>query len=243
MRVEETVMATYRNASDLGAWMLKSLRNALLSQGQDGRTNWPTVTLQDVALGKNGIVDGPFGSNLKTIHFRDHGHPVIASSMFTDGRFEPTLDEYRYVDDAKFEQLIRNRVHGGDIVVVLIGVNCGTSAVLPDDHPPGVITQNCLKISVNPSVCSREYLLAALRWLKETGRLERLVTSTQQRALSLGRLRMQQIPLPPRAEQQRITDTLRELEAANDALRVRESQLRQIRLQHQSQISPAGDAG
>jgi type I restriction enzyme S subunit len=213
------------DAANIAHQLSSAARNKLLIRQADDSASWSHPTLEDIALGKYGIVDGPFGSNLKTIHFRESGHPVISSSMFTRGRFEAEPTDYRFVDDEKFAELRRNRAHPGDILVVLIGVNCGVAAVLPEDHPPSVITQNCLKITVNPDVCLRDYLLIALQWLKETGRLERLVTSTQQRALSLGRLRQQRIPLPPRGEQQRIICAVEEVEQAERSIRHREAHL------------------
>jgi type I restriction enzyme S subunit len=186
------------------------------------------VTLEDVACGRYGMVDGPFGSNLKSVHFRESGHPVISSSMFSGGTFAPSPSDYKYVDDEKFEQLARNRVVGGDILVVLIGFNCGTVAALPEIHLPGVITQNCLKITVNKAIARRDFVIEALRWLKESGRTERLVTTTQQRALSLGRLRRAMIPLPPVDTQDSFLDTMRNLEWAREASSTRERQLRSM---------------
>jgi type I restriction enzyme S subunit len=56
-----------------------------------------SVTPQNV---KNGIVDGPFGSNLKTIHYRTSGIPIITSGYVTDGKF--MAEKYLYVDRANF---------------------------------------------------------------------------------------------------------------------------------------------
>ena len=46
---------------------------------------------------KRAIVDGPFGSNLKIIHYRKSGVPIITSGYVTDGAFK--ADEYLYVDE------------------------------------------------------------------------------------------------------------------------------------------------
>lgn len=184
------------------------------------------ASLQSIALGKYGMVDGPFGSNLKSVHFRSSGHPVISSSMFSTGKFSPGEDDYRFVDSEKFAQLARNRAVGGDILIVLIGFNCGTAAILPDDHEPGVITQNCLKITVDPHIARRDFVLETIRWLKDTGRLERLVTTTQQRALSLGRLRTANIPLPSLDVQDEITCNLREIDEVAHCASVRGNELR-----------------
>src|SRR3989338_473926 len=48
------------------------------------------------------IVDGPFGSNLKTIHYRKSGIPIITSGYVTEGIFR--AGDYLYVDAEKFKQ-------------------------------------------------------------------------------------------------------------------------------------------
>jgi type I restriction enzyme S subunit len=73
------------------------------------------------------IVDGPFGSNLKTIHYRKSGIPIITSGFVTDGKFYAS--EYIYVDLEKFRQEKRSAVKGGDIVMAKIGERCGASAI------------------------------------------------------------------------------------------------------------------
>jgi len=222
LRALDRTRQRYRDLASAAERALVATRGSLLDAA------WRSSTrshLERVAKGQYGIVDGPFGSNLKSVHFRDRGHPVISSSMFSSGKFSPSIGDYKYVDSEKFEQLRRNRAVAGDILVVLIGFNCGTVAVLPDDHAPGVITQNCLKITVDEGIARRDFVVEALRWLKESGRAERLVTTTQQRALSLGRLRKAEIPLPSLDVQDSVLDTLRELDRGRQNAAEREAGL------------------
>ena len=95
---------------------------------------------------KNGIVDGPFGSNLKTIHYRTAGIPIVTSGYVTDGRFH--AEKYLYVDREKFIEEKRSAVQPGDIVMAKIGERCGASAILPLTHEIGILSGNALKISV-----------------------------------------------------------------------------------------------
>ena len=79
-----------------------------------------SVTHQGI---RNGIVDGPFGSNLKTIHYRKSGVPIVTSGYVTDGNFY--ADSYLYVDPEKFRAEKRSAVSPGDIVMAKIGARCG----------------------------------------------------------------------------------------------------------------------
>ena len=109
---------------------------------------------------RNGIVDGPFGSNLKTIHYRKTGIPIVTSGYVTDGRFY--ADSYLYVDKQKFEEEKRSAVKPGDIVMAKIGARCGASAILPNEHPIGILSGNALKISVDTLRHSTFYIWQTL---------------------------------------------------------------------------------
>ena len=66
--------------------------------------DWFIIAIENIVpIGqKYGIVDGPFGSNLKTIHYRESGVPIITSGYVTDGRF--LADNYIFVEPEKFRQ-------------------------------------------------------------------------------------------------------------------------------------------
>src|SRR3989304_630645 len=121
-------------------------------------TEWEVEKLESVTPknAKFGIVDGPFGSNLKTIHYRKSGIPIITSGYVTEGRFEAI--EYLYVDQEKFNQEKRSTVRPGDIVMAKIGARCGASAILPESHQTGILSGNALKITVDESRHSTFYV-------------------------------------------------------------------------------------
>ena len=93
--------------------------------------SWKVKKLQELTSGKFGIVDGPFGSNLKTEHYRSSGVPVIQSGFVTSGKF---AKNYIYVDYSKFKAEIRSAVNGGDIVMAKIGAQANECAVMPKIH-------------------------------------------------------------------------------------------------------------
>lgn len=191
----------YEVAIHEGQGVTTSLRNYLMSTKTIDRKDY---SLESLSIGRYGIVDGPFGSNLTRRHFRATGHPIIKSSFIVSGMFAADRDKYDYVDDDTYNKLRRNQVYPGDILVALIGANCGASAILPHDHKPGIISQNCLKITVNQDLCSQKYMLQHLKWLNESGRLVSHISSTAQPALSLGRMRGIPIALPNLITQSKI---------------------------------------
>jgi type I restriction enzyme S subunit len=166
---------------------------------------------------RNAIVDGPFGSNLKTIHYRTSGIPIITSGYVTDGVFR--ADKYLYVDRAKFLEERRSAVQPGDIVMAKIGERCGASAILPDTHETGILSGNALKISIDESRHSTSYVWHVLWYLHISGQLDVLRTVGAQPALSMANLKRYRLPVPStKTEQGAIGMALNDMDALLDGL-------------------------
>ncbi|MGC6532074.1 MAG: restriction endonuclease subunit S [Flavobacteriales bacterium] len=155
---------------------------------------------------KYAMVDGPFGSNLKSIHYRSEGIPIFQSGFVTTGKFK--AGKYLFVDEAKFQEQNRSAAKGGDILMAKIGVNAGACAIIPQNHPVGILAGNSLKITPDDSKCRTEYLNIFLQRHKELGRFDRIASATAQPALSLRSLRKLLIAVPPLPEQKKIAQIL-----------------------------------
>lgn len=169
---------------------------------------WPMEPLNSVTPSdkKYGIVDGPFGSNLKTIHYRNTGVPIITSGYVTDGVFN--AHNYLYVEVELYNKEKRSSVSGGDIIMAKIGARCGASAIMPRDHETGILSGNALKISVDEKQHSTYYVWSWLWKLHQSGKMELLKTVGAQPAISISNLKKYEIPLPPVKEQQKIAEIL-----------------------------------
>ncbi len=157
---------------------------------------------------KYGIVDGPFGSNLKTIHYKKKGIPIITSGYVTDGCFY--AENYIYVDLEKFQQEKRSAVVGGDIVMAKIGANCGASAIFPKKHETGILSGNALKITIDENKHSTYFIWQILWNLYKTNKIEELRTVGAQPAISMANLKKYLIPIPSIKEQKEISKALRD---------------------------------
>lgn len=167
---------------------------------------WEVGTISNFASKeKNAIVDGPFGSNLKTEHYRESGRPVIQSGFVTSNQF--IADKYLYVEESKFRSEKRSIVKGGDIVMAKIGAQCGKCAIMPIDHPHGILAGNSLKIKVSKNNSS-QYLEALLHYYYDIGRLFLIISTTAQPAVSMSSLKNMLIPRPSEVEQHRIASIL-----------------------------------
>ena len=175
------------------------------------------VTLNDVAAPvQNAIVDGPFGSNLKLVDYVPEGVPVLQGKNITGDMFR--WFDVRFISSRKAEELKRNSVQIGDILIVKIG-SIGYSAILDDlnGFDYAIIPANLAKVTPNLSNVDHRYLH---RWLTSTAASDYLVgvaSKTAQPALSLTKIKSLPVPLPPLAEQKRIAGIL----DAADALRAK----------------------
>lgn len=156
------------------------------------------------------IVDGPFGSNLKLEHYRTSGIPVIQSGFVTSNKF--FAKEYVYVDENKFREEIRSKVEPGDIVMAKIGAACGTCALLPLDHPIGILAGNSLKISI-ASDCSSKFYEIILHEAYNSGRFDSIILTTAQPAVNMASLKKLQFIKPLFEEQTAIANRISSIDS------------------------------
>ena len=166
--------------------------------------SWPIVTLNDIAIN---IVDGPFGSSLKTSDYVDEGVPVLQGKNITGNRFK--FFDVRYITEKKAESIKRSTVKVGDHLLVKIG-SIGYSAIIDDlyGHDFAIIPANLAKITPNKEVIDSRYLHHYLTSDSAIRYFQKIASKTAQPALSLSKIKSLEIPLPPLAEQRRIASIL-----------------------------------
>ena len=84
---------------------------------------WKSVKIQDVVITpKQDIVDGPFGSNLKSSEYVDHGIPIIRIQNIDRNHF--INKNIHYVTKEKSEQLNRHSFSKNDVVITKLRKAC-----------------------------------------------------------------------------------------------------------------------
>ena len=163
---------------------------------------WVEIALKQVVPQdeKYGIVDGPFGSNLKTIHYKKEGIPIITSGYVTDGYF--LAKDYTYVTPEKFKKEKRSSVKGGDIVMAKIGARCGASAIMPFNHQKGILSGNALKITVDENRFSTNFIWQQLWFHHQSKKLNTIKKIGAQPAISISNLKEYCLVIPKHPEEQ-----------------------------------------
>ena len=171
----------------------------------------------------NAFVDGPFGSNLKSIHFVHNGDVFVIESEFAT-RGKLNIDNLKTTTSEHFETIQRSEVKAGDIVIAKIGAYFGLSNILPQLPKPAVVSGNSMKLTVNRETCFNRFIHYQLLKLKWSGSIDLLAGTTAQPALSLGGMNALKLALPKLEEQIDITTFLdmeaRRIEELSQRIRV-----------------------
>ncbi|EJG0043336.1 restriction endonuclease subunit S [Vibrio parahaemolyticus] len=116
------------------------------------------TTLGEIALGSNGAVDGPFGSNLKASSYTESGIPVIRGSNLSLGLDEFKSDEFVYVGDDTYSRLARSECLPQDIIFTKKGTLGQTGFVPQEPYPSYLISSNQMRLRVDPAKANPKYV-------------------------------------------------------------------------------------
>ena len=176
--------------------------------------NWIICKLEDLSVGKNGIVDGPFGSNLKKSDYITdsvNGVPVLTTKNLEGDYSDKNV---RFISKRKFEELKRSQVIPGDILVAKIG-SIGKTGIYPKNARTAIIPANLLKFTVSKNA-DLKYVFWYLNFSLFQKKLKEISTATAQPAFNVTKFRQLTIPLPPLDEQHRIVAKIEELFSSLD---------------------------
>ena len=181
--------------------------------------SWFWMSLEGVASARQyAMSSGPFGSALGTKDYTSSGVPVIRGQNVQSGYF--VLNNLVHVTEEKAAELARSTASPGDIVVVAVG-SSGQAAVVPQDLPVSVLSQNCNKITVDTSVALPEYVVLFLQIETSKDQLREKTTDTARPFLSLTNLKSTIIAVPPLEEQREIVRRVEALFKLADAIEKR----------------------
>jgi len=160
---------------------------------------WREMTVGEiVAPVRNGLVGGPFGSNLVSRDYVPAGVPVIRGQNM-GARW--VAGEFAFVSDAKAETLDANIARPGDIVFTQRGT-LGQVSVVPE-VPYGryVVSQSQMKLTVNRELADPLFFYYVFSSLEQRDYIRQNTIQTGVPHTNLGILRGTPVPLPPLPEQ------------------------------------------
>ncbi len=168
-----------------------------------------TMALADVAA-PNGLISGPFGSNLVAADYTATGVPVIRGANMGGSLVS---GEFVFVSLEKFERDLRRcSVRAGDVVFTQRGT-LGQVAVVPEsEHPAYVVSQSQMGLRVDQKVADTNFVYYACSSQQFLQQIDDNAIATGVPHINLGILSRLEIPQLPVDEQRAIAYVLSALD-------------------------------
>lgn len=168
--------------------------------------SWIRLPMEQLAADEPGsLTDGPFGSNLKTSHYTAQGPRVIRLQNIGDGVFH---DEEAHISEEHFVRLRKHEAAADDVVIAMLGETLPRACLVPSHIGPAIVKADCVRLRVQSMLASSRYVAHALNSQQVRRQASSLVHGVGRPRLGLQWLRTLEVPLAPRAEQQRIVEAI-----------------------------------
>ena len=167
---------------------------------------WQEVTISEIASSqRNALVGGPFGSNLVSSDYVDHGVPVIRGQNMGE---RWVSGEFAYVTSAKAESLAANLARPGDIVFTQRGT-LGQVCLVPEGpFERYLVSQSQMKLTVDREAVEPLFLYYVFRSAEQQDYIRQRAIQTGVPHTNLGILRAIPVLLPPLSQQRAIAHIL-----------------------------------
>lgn len=161
---------------------------------------WDCVELDEfVGSGKDCIVAGPFGSDLKVSDYCDEGVPLIRLQNVGSGVF---IDkDIKYISKYKANELKHHSYVTGDVVLAKLGIPIGKTAIVPVDFTDGIVVADVVRIRQNPSVYNKYFLMFMLNTDIGRRQLNSERIGTTRPRVNISQLKKIQVKKPKTGEQ------------------------------------------
>jgi len=167
---------------------------------------WACVSLDNFVNDANGIVAGPFGSDLKVSDYCDEGIPLIRLQNVGSDVF--INKDIIYISKGKANQLKRHSFLSGDIILAKLGIPIGKTALVPEDFPMGIVVADVVRIRQNDKVFNKYYLMFILNTDICRRQLNSERIGTTRPRVNISQLKKIWIKRPPKKEQDLIGERI-----------------------------------
>jgi type I restriction enzyme S subunit len=159
-----------------------------------------------VATHQHSFVNGPFGSDLLTSELVEEGIPVVYIRDIKEEGYK-RVSEW-CVTQEKAQQLAFCNVLPGDVIVAKVGDPPGIAAVYPQGEVPGIVTQDVIRMRLNPSKALPEYMCWLLNSAYAQTAIDQISVESTRTRVGLGEYKQMRLHLPPLSEQATISTYL-----------------------------------
>jgi type I restriction enzyme S subunit len=183
---------------------------------ESNKDKWVTKKLIELCDGKQFIVGGPFGSNMKVEHYKTSGIPILRLQNIGKGYF--INKDIKYVDDKKAKELEYHSFRAGDIALAKLGIPIGKTCIIPESFAFGIVTSDVVRIRPNSKIINYKFLEFFLNTNIAVAQLTGNITGATRPRVNIDDVRNMTIQVPPINEQEVIVKNLEVLKDKLDIL-------------------------
>ncbi|MBS7537330.1 restriction endonuclease subunit S [Ancylobacter lacus] len=209
--------AEIRRRADAARAKARAIIPALfLDMFGDPATNpkgWEERRLGDLAAKMS---DGPFGSNLKSEHYRDSGVRVWRLQNIGVGQVRD--DDKAYISEDHFRMISRHECLPGDVIIGTLGEPNLRAIIQPKWISRAINKADCVQFRPKDSIVTSEYIAGIMNQKGMLARCSGQIAGQTRSRISMGRLREISIPLPPLSLQAAFAEQANRLDALARAL-------------------------
>ena len=179
-------------------------------------SSYSLYKLNDLVSEKKDIIDGPFGSNLKTSDYVDNGIRVIQINNIGECEFRD--GNKKYINEEKYQSLIKHAVFPGDIIVAKMGEPLGRTCIVPSFIDRAVIVADCMRIKPNGELINSRYLEYLLNTVEVKRQFEKYSQGSTRIRLNLSMLREVELKVIPLELQNQFAEIVESIEKQKELL-------------------------
>jgi type I restriction enzyme S subunit len=165
--------------------------------------NWEWTRLANVVVDSQlDIVDGPFGSNLKSGEYVEEGKPILRIQNIKANQF---IDKnIKYVTEEKFNSLHRHQFIDDDLIVTKLGNPLGLCCRVAKKFKEGVIVADLIRIRPSSKNINYDWLMYLINSQILRGQFRKITKGTTRPRMNLTIMREVILPLCSIQEQHQI---------------------------------------
>ena len=207
-----------KEAAELTDEFLKSTFLEMFGDPANNPNGWDSKKLKDIS---EKFSDGPFGSNLKTEHYRNSGIRVIRLQNI--GVSEFLAENEMYVSEEHFSTLKKHTCFSGDVIIGTMGTPNLRACILPKSIDIALNKADCIQCRPDKSLATSEYICHLLNYPSTLQMASNMIHGQTRSRISMGNLSALKIPVPPIKLQQKFASIVQQVVQ----LREHQSQSRQ----------------
>ncbi len=179
---------------------------------------WENKKLIDM-VGKRGIFDGPFGSNLKTSDYVNKGVRVVR--LENVGVLHFIQEKESYISEEKYHTLLNHTVFEGDVIFSSFISESVRVCQIPKLDTPAIAKADCFCIRPDKKILLNKYLCYALSNPNIYYNFVELVHGATRPRINTTQLKNIVLSVPPLPEQEEIVRRVDKLFTLSDKIEIR----------------------